>query len=439
MKHLIAIRHEDKGPWEKRTPLIPAHVREIIQNHPLEIWIQPSSVRIFPDEDYLREGAKIEEDLKPCPIILAIKEIPLHFFEKEKVYLFFSHTTKGQSHNMAMLKRMVDLKCTLIDYEKIVNEKGQRLLFFGKQAGQAGMIDTLWALGQRLVQEGKKSPFSSIKQAYLYKSLAEAKAKIDKVGKQIQRYGLDLSLVPFVCGFAGYGHVSQGAQEIFEILPYEEISPEEIISLCEKKQYSANKVYKVVFKEEHMVKPISLDQEFELQDYYKNPQKYQSVFESYLPFLTVLVNCIYWAPEYPRFVTKKYLKQLYEMNNGPSLRVIGDISCDIDGSVECTVKATSPENPVFVYDPIKDEIKDGVEGRGPVIMSIDNLPAEIPLESSIFFSRALKPMVPILAKANFSGDFEQCQLPLAIKRAVILYKGKFTPDYEYMKNFIKNL
>jgi len=439
MKHLIAIRHEDKGPWEKRTPLIPVDVREIVQNHPLEIWVQPSSVRIFPDEDYLREGAKVEEDLAPCPMILAIKEIPLHFFEKEKVYLFFSHTTKGQPHNMAMLKRMVDFKCTLIDYEKIVNEKGQRLLFFGKQAGQAGMIDTLWALGQRLDYEGKKSPFSSIKQAYLYQSLVEAEVEIDKAGKYIQKYGLDLSLVPLVCGFTGYGHVSQGAQEILDLLPSEEMSPEEIHSLFEKKQYSAKKVYKVVFKEEHMVKPISLNQKFDLQDYYKNPQKYHSVFESYLPFLTVLVNCIYWAPEYPRFVTKKNLKHLYELNNEPALRVIGDISCDIDGSIECTVKATSPENPVFVYDPIKDEIRDGVEGRGPVIMSIDNLPAEIPLESSIFFSRAIKPMVPILARANFSGDFEQCQLPLAIKRAVILYKGKFTPDYEYMKNFIKNL
>lgn len=325
------------------------------------------------------------------------------------------------------------------DYEKIVNEKGQRLLFFGKQEGQAGMIDTLWALGQRLDHEGKRSPFSSIKQTYLYKSLAEAEEEIDKVGKQIQRYGLDLSLVPLVCGFTGYGHVSQGAQEIFDLLPCEEISPEEIHSLFEKKQYSAKKVNKVVFKEEHMVKPISLNQKFDLQEYYKNPQKYHSVFESYLPFLTVLVNCIYWAPEYPRFVTKKYLKQLYEMNNEPALRVIGDISCDINGSIECTVKATSPENPVFVYDPIKDVIRDGVEGRGPVIMSIDNLPAEIPLDSSIFFSSALKPMVPILASANFSGDFEQCQLPLAIKQAVILYKGKFTPDYEYMKNFIKKL
>jgi alpha-aminoadipic semialdehyde synthase len=186
-----------------------------------------------------------------------------------------------------------------------------------------------------------------------------------------------------------------------------------------------------------MVKPVSLDQKFDLQDYYDNPQKYHSVFESYLPFLTVLVNCIYWTPEYPRFVTKKYLKQLYALVEEPLLRVIGDISCDIDGSVECTVKATNPENPVFVYDPLKEDIKDGVEGRGIVIMAIDNLPAEIPLESSVFFSNALKLMIPSLAQADFSGDFEHYQLPPAIKKAVILYKGKFTPDYEYMKDFIK--
>jgi len=439
MKHLIGIRHEDKGPWEKRTPIIPAHVREIIQNHPIEIWVQPSSVRIFPDEDYLQNGAHIEEDLAPCPVILAIKEIPPHFFEEGKVYLFFSHTAKGQSHNMEMLKRMVDLRCTLIDYEKIVNEKGQRLLFFGKQAGQAGMIDTLWALGQRLNYIGKESPFTAIKQAYLYRSLEEAEEEISKVRKQIQSNGLDLSLVPLVCGFTGYGHVSQGAQEIFDLLPFEEISPEEIHSLFEKEQYSAKKVYKVVFKEEHLVTPISSNQRFELQDYYQHPQKYRSVFKSYLPFLTVVVNCIYWAPEYPRFVTKQSLKQLYEMTHEPKLQVIGDITCDIDGSIECTVKATSPKNPVFVYDPVEDTIRDGVEGRGPVIMSIDNLPAEIPRDSSIFFSRALKPMVPILAEANFSGDFEHCQLPQSVKRAVILYKGMFAPDYEYMKNFIKNL
>lgn len=436
MKTLIGIRREDKNPWERRVPLIPAHVRELIQELPLEIWLQPSPIRVFPDEDYKREGAKIEENLSPCSVIFAVKEIPLNFFEKRKIYFFFSHTTKGQTHNMAMLKRMIELECSLIDYEKIVDEKGYRLVFFGKHAGLAGMIDTLWALGQRFLREGKKNPFSKIRQAIKYKSLVEAKEEIEKVGWKIYNEGLDPSLAPFLCGFAGYGNVSQGAQEIFDLLPFEEIAPEKISSFFRKKNYSTHKLYKVVFKEEHMVVPVSSKGKFNLLDYYKNPQKYKSIFESYLPYLTLLVNCIYWEPKYPKFVTKKILKRLYGNNSPPRLRVIGDITCDIEGSVECTVKATSPDNPVFTYDPLKEKATNGFEGRGPVVMAVDNLPAEISLESSISFSQALKHFIPAIPGADFSRDFSKCRLPAPIKKAVILFRGRLTSNYLYMKDFL---
>lgn len=436
MKTLIGIRREDKNPWERRAPLIPTHVREIIRNNPIDIRLQPSTIRVFPDGDYQQEGARIEEDLSPCSIILAVKEIPLHFFKKDKVYVFFSHTIKGQPYNMPMLKKMIELGCTLIDYERIVNEKGQRLLFFGEQAGQAGMIDTLWALGQRLSHEKKENPFATIKQAFHYESLVEAKEEIERVGWKIHEEGLHASLVPLVCGFLGYGHVSQGAQEIFDFLPFEEIHPENTASLFEEKNYTSSKLYKVVFKEEHLVEPLEPNRSFELQDYYDHPRKYRSVFDSYLPFLTILVNCIFWTPDYPRFVTKQSLRKIFLENDSARLRVIGDISCDVEGSVEVTVRSTTPDNPIFVYDLEKDAARDGVEGKGPVIMAIDNLPAEISLESSIFFSTALKTMIPSLAAADFSGEFENCGLPGSLKKAVILFRGRLTPDYEYMKKFI---
>jgi len=432
----IGIRREDKNPWERRAPLIPAHVRELIHQHSLQIWLQPSAIRIFPNEDYAREGAKIEENLSPCSIILAIKEIPLDLLERKKVYIFFSHTTKGQTHNIPALKRMMELECTLIDYEKIVDERGLRLVLFGKHAGLAGMIDTLWALGQRLNWEKIENPFSLIKQAFEYQSLIDAKEEIEKVGWKIDQDGLSPTLVPFLCGFAGYGNVSLGAQEIFDLLPFEEVVPQQISTFYREKNYSAHKIYKVVFKEQHMVVPVSSGETFDLQDYYENPQKYKPVFESYLPYLAVLVNCIYWEPKYPRFVTKKFLKEFYRRNSLPRLRVIGDISCDIEGSVECTIKATNPDNPVFTYDPLKEEAKDGFEGRGPVIMAIDNLPAEISLESSISFSKALKNLIPAIAAADFSGDFTECHLSDSVKEAVILYQGKFTSNYSYMKNFL---
>ena len=433
----IGLRREDKNLWERRVPLIPSHVRELIRNESLEVLVQSSPIRIFPDSDYEREGARVVETLGSCPIIFAIKEIPLDFFEKEKVYIFFSHTIKGQPANMPMLQQILDLDCTLIDYERIVDENGMRLVFFGTQAGQAGMIDTLWAYGQRLKYLGIETPFSAIKQAIEYPSLVAAKEEISKVGWAIKNEGLAPEEVPFICGFAGYGRVSQGAQEIFDLLPFEEIKPEEIRGLIENQNYPSNILYKVVFREEHMVEPISSDSWFELQDYYKNPGKYRSVFEKYLPDISVIVNCIYWTPEYPRFVTKSFLKEMWSREDGPKLKVIGDITCDVNGSVECTIKATSPDHPIFVYDPLSADVTDGAEGRGVVVMAVDNLPAEIALVSSIFFSQSLLPLVKGITEADFSGDFCECQLPYSIKKGTIVFRGNFTPDYEYMRKFLK--
>ncbi|MCK4932220.1 MAG: hypothetical protein KAT01_08635 [Candidatus Aminicenantes bacterium] len=436
MTKIIGLRREDKNPWERRVSLIPTHVRELILHESLQVLVQTSPIRIFPDTDYEREGAQVVETLESCPIIFALKEIPLDFFEKEKAYIFFSHTIKGQPSNMPMLQKILDLECTLIDYERIVDENGMRLVFFSTQAGQAGMVDTLWAYGQRLSHLGIKTPFSSIKQAIQYPSLIAAKEEISQVGWDINNKGLDLSEGPLICGFAGYGRVSLGAQEIFDLLPFEEITPDKIEELLKSKSYSSSTVYKVIFKENHMVEHISSDSPFELEDYYNNPQKYRSVFEKYLPYLSILMNCIYWTQQYPRFVTKSFLKQLWTKEDSPKLKVIGDISCDVDGSVECTVRATSPDNPIFVYDPIRGDVKDGYNGRGVVVMAVDNLPAEISLESSVFFSQSLMPLVKGIAEADFSGDFEGSRLPDPIKKATIVFRGKFTPDYEYMRDFL---
>ncbi len=433
---IIGIRREDKNRWERRVPLIPVDARELIRDHDIEIRLQPSSIRIFSDEDYQREGVIVAEDLSTCSIILAVKEIPPAFFQDDKVYVFFSHTIKGQPQNMPMLEKMMERRATLIDYEKIVDEQGRRLVFFGRQAGQAGMLDIIWALGRRLRAEGIDTPFISARQAIDYASLVEGKEAIQKVGWEIYRRGLDSRLIPLVFGFAGYGHVSQGAQEIFDLLPFDEIAPGVLADLFSKGHYSNKKVYKTVFKEEDMVKPKDSRKSFDLQDYYDHPEDYVPVLENYIPYLTVLVNAIYWSPLYPRFVTKAYLKSLFSGPEPPQLRLIGDLSCDVNGGMECTVKCTNPSQPVFAYDVEKEEAIDGVIGRGPVVMAIDNLPAEISLESSVFFSRTLKPFIPALAAADFGADFDRLSLPSPLKKALILHRGELTSDYSYMSNFL---
>lgn len=436
MKCRIGIRREDKNRWERRAPLVPEHVGELIINNRLDVVVQPSEIRVFTHQEYTQVGARVAEDLSDCSLILAIKEIPIHIFQPNKTYLFFSHTVKGQAYNMPMLQRMVDLRCQLIEYERVMDEGGRRLLFFGRYAGLAGMIDTLWALGKRLEYEGVKNPFGEIRQTHQYASLKEARKGIARVGERIRRDGLPESLTPLVCGMAGYGNVSKGAQEILELLPVEEVSPGDIGCLFADSAMSGKVIYKAVFKEEDMVEPISSEHRFELKDYYNYPEKYRSKFEAYLPHLTLLVNCIYWESRYPRLVTKKYLKRSYAGQGAPRLKVIGDISADVEGAVECTLRHTDPDNPVYVYKPFEDEASEGWEGTGPVILAVDNLPCELPRESSTDFSGRLRAFVPEVAAADFSLDFERCALPRAIKDAVIVYHGELTPRYRYLERYV---
>ncbi|MEE8418138.1 MAG: hypothetical protein V3S06_05680, partial [candidate division Zixibacteria bacterium] len=338
--------------------------------------------------------------------------------------------------NMPTLKRMMELKCQLIDYELITDDKGRRLIFFGRHAGLAGMMDTFWAFGKRLAWEGIPTPFSEIGMAHEYENLEAARSSIASVADRIKRESLPSALSPLICGFAGYGNVSLGAQEIFDLFPHEEIAPADIEKIASSTKAVKDKLFKVIFKEEDIVEPVDTAGNFELQDYYANPQKYRSRFESYLPHLTILVNCIYWDPRYPRLVTLDYLRRAYSNSRPPLLRIIGDISCDIEGSIQCTVKVTDPGNPVYVYNPLDSTVTDGVEGSGPVVMAVDNLPCELPKEASEFFGQTLTPFIPQLVNADFSGPLENSNLPDELRRAAILHRGELTPGYEHLSRYL---
>ncbi|NIM16332.1 MAG: hypothetical protein GTO45_30410 [Candidatus Aminicenantes bacterium] len=435
MKKVIGIRREDKNEWERRSPLTPGDVKELKETFGIKTIVQPSKIRIFTEEEYEKAGAEINEDLGEANVILAVKEIPKDLFQKGKTYAFFSHVIKGQPHNMPMLKQMMDLKCNLIDYERVMDEKNLRLIFFGPFAGLAGMIETLHAFGQKLKLQGFHTPLEKIKQAYEYNSLEEAKKEIETIGKEIDENGIPVELCPLVVGFAGYGNVSRGAQEIFNLLPHKTISGHILNEMYETFSADDYNLYKVVFNEEDMVR--AKDGEFELQDYYDNPEKYESRFETYLPYLSILVNCIYWTEDYPRFVTKEYLRNQTILRSNLTLKVIGDISCDINGAVEITHKPTKPDNPTYTFFADKDRYEDGTQRTGITVMAVDNLPCEFSRESSQEFSRVLKNFVNDLAVEDFDRDFEQLGLPYPLKKSLILHKGQLTNDYLYMNKFIK--
>lgn len=432
MARRIGIRREDKSIWERRTPITPRDAGELAQKHGLQIVVQPSDIRVFQDGEYRRAGALVQEDLSECNVIFAIKEIPPQLLLPGKTYVFFAHVIKGQPANMPMLKRLLEADCVLIDYEKITDDQGRRLIFFGRHAGWAGMLDTLWALGQRLEWEGVHNPFSLVQQAHSYPHLEAARQAVREAGQRIRSEGLHADLAPLVVGFAGYGNVSQGAQEVFDLLPHQEVAPDDLPQVAEG-QPDRHLLYKVVFKEEHMVEPVSPQARFDLQDYYRHPEKYRSRFSSFVPYLTVLVNGIYWEAKYPRLVTKAFLRQLFSGATRPRLRVIGDITCDVEGSIECNVRCTDPGNPVYVYNPLTEETADGTAGAGVVVLAVDILPSQLPREASTDFSAVLTHLAPAIAQADYSVPFEQLALPPEIKRAVIVYRGKLTPAYQYLE------
>lgn len=438
MDRTIGLRLEDKNQFERRVPLTPDDVKRLITEQQVQVVVQSSPIRIFKEGEYVNAGAAIVPDLTAAPIVFGIKEIPAHLFQAGKTYIFFSHTIKGQDYNMPMLKRLMDLQCNLIDYERITDDKGRRLVFFGNYAGLAGMIDTLWGLGKRLKHEGKATPFELIDHAYKYNSLQDAEDAVKRAGHKIANDGLPAELAPMIFGFSGYGNVSKGAQEIVNLLPVIEITPADIEHVFNTKKNDVNHVYKVVFKEEDMVEPTTPGATFELQDYYKHPENYRSKMEQYLPYLTCLMNCIYWEKRYPRVLTKDFAKKLYIDEKAPALKIIGDISCDIGGGIECTTMCTEPDCPVFVYNPVTGESTPGTDAEGLAIMSIDNLPCELARESSTAFSKMLVDFVPALVNADWSkATLDDVQLPETLKRAVILYHGKLTPTFQYLESQVE--
>jgi len=429
----IGIRREDK-PFEKRVPLVPEDIAELKKTG-IEVVVQPSNERAFSDEEFLKAGATIRESLDDCAVVFGIKEFPLGFLRRGGVYAFFSHTIKGQPHNMPLLARLLNLGCSLIDYEKVTDEHGRRLIFFGWHAGVAGMVETLWALARRLEEEGFKTPLLEIKRPLDYHDIAEMKAHLAEVGERLAKEGLPEAVVPLVVGIAGYGNVGRGAREILQILPHTTIQPQDLPKLFQQKPKN-NTIYKVVFKEEHTVRPNDPNHTFNLQEFFEHPELYHGVFEQYLPYLTVLVNAIYWEQKYPRLMRKEATRKAYEAGK-LRIKVVGDISCDINGAIEFTHKATTPGEPLFTWNPKTDTATDGCGTDGVVVMAVDILPAEFPRDSSTAFSRALMPFVEAMARADWTADFAKLNLPPEIKRAVILHKGELTPDFTYLKEHVK--
>ncbi len=440
MKHpKIGIRIEDKSASERRAPLTPDDMKVLIDEQNFEFVVQPSPSRTFKEKEYEDAGARIDTDISDCDLIVGIKEVPEESLVSGKPHFFFSHTIKGQSYNMPLLQKILDEKVTVIDYEKINNDKGMRLIAFSVQAGQAGMINTLWSLGQRYAAKGFKTSLSGLKQANSYPNgLDDAIIGIAKAGDEIRKVGLPSEIAPLViCITGGPGRVSSGAQDVISAIKPIEIDLE---TLTDDTKYSAlknNEVYFVVMDVQHFVANKDGNKDFDFKDYIDHPENYKSVFDKYIDRFSAIVNGIYWEEQFPKLVTVEMVKELFANGKTPKLTVIGDVTCDVEGSIECNLEATYPENPVYVYGPKNGSKTYGFEGHGLQMMTVDILPTEIPQVSSKHFSNLLKPFIAEAANRDFAKPFEELELSSPLKGAIIAHNGKLAPDYEYLYEFLK--
>ena len=425
----IGLRRENKNEWERRTPLVPQDIVDLVAQG-LEVVVQTSKVRAFKDVLYSSAGADVRDDLGEASVILGVKEVAIEFIDRPAAYVFFSHTMKGQLQNMPMLARLMEVGASLFDYELITDDDGRRLVFFGRHAGYAGALESLYALRKKHEIQDLPTPLSRIDQPFRYRDLDEALADVDKARQGILDEGYPEERGPVTIAVMGYGNVSEGVQQVLNRLGVKWVEPGDLEKCA--KNGDLNTTYAALFKEEDMAEPKNEDHDFDLQEFYDYPERFRSRVEGYLPHLTMLVSAYYWEPRFPVYVPRASLRKLAARGE-LRLEVIGDITCDIDGSIEPTNRPSSPAAPVYTYDPYDDEWSEGVDPRGVSIMAVDNLPCELSVDASRHFSQALRPFVPALAALDLNAkSLSESGLPPVLERACILWRGELTERFQYL-------
>ncbi|MBC6995396.1 NAD(P)-dependent oxidoreductase [Neolewinella lacunae] len=392
----IAVIREGKTPPDSRTPLTPAQVKNL-RDRGLDIVVQPSPGRIFVDEEYRALGIPLQEDLSDRQLLLGIKEVPISQLIPGKMYCFFAHVGKKQSYNQPLLRALLDQQIHLLDYEYFTDAERRRLIAFGYWAGMVGAHNAIWTYAQRT----GTFTLPRLKDLFDYAAAKEVYAATD--------------FPPLRVVLTGSGRVGMGAGQVLLDMGFEKVTPQD---------YLAGKG-KTVFTRLHVTDYAKHPngQPVDKNHFYRHGEEYQSNFGPYAAVSDVFINGIFWDGKAPAFFTPEEMRQ-----DDFRIQVIGDITCDIapDSSVPSTLFASTIADPVFGYDPHTERATAPYGSDVIDVMSIDNLPSELPRDASSAFGEVfIEKILPEFARPD--SDI--------LERATITRGGQLGPEFGYLKDF----
>ncbi|MEO1429557.1 MAG: NAD(P)-dependent oxidoreductase [Cyanobacteria bacterium J06633_8] len=396
----VGIIREGKIKSDTRVPLTPKQCRYLLDNYrDLQIFVQPSQERCFSDEEYQNQGIPIKENMEECELLLGVKEVPISMLIPEKTYLFFSHTIKKQPYNRELLRSILQQKIRLIDYECLRDERGKRVIAFGRWAGIVGAHHAIVTWGRR---EGK----FNLKPMHECYDWAEA-----------QTYYQNLPLSNIKLVVTGEGRVATGAVEVLEKMKIKRISPQEFL------EYNSSEAVYTQLAVKDMYR-LEGEENFDASHYYQHPEQYVSSFEPYTHAANIMLNGIYWDKRIPAFFSKEDMKR-----KDFTIRVIADVTCDIapDSSIPSTIKASSINDPIYGYDPLLSKETEPFQNKCIDVMAVDNLPNELPRDASQDFGNQLISKV--------WSQLNQADSPM-IYEGTIAFNGKLNKPYEYLRDYV---
>lgn len=398
----IGIIREGKTPPDKRVALTPNQCKRIVEGHPgTEIFVQPSPIRAIKDSEYEAEGLEMREDLSNCDLLIGVKEVPLEMLIPGKRYMFFSHTFKKQPYNRQLLNALVDKKISLIDYEVLTKSNGTRLIGFGRYAGIVGCYNALLAVG-------KKLGLYDLKAANLCEDRVEVEQELKKV-----KLPTDFKVV-----VTGGGRVGQGALEILALIDIAAVSP---------KAYLTESFEGPVFTQLDVLDYNKRKDggPSKKSDFYADPSGFESDFMRFAEVTDLYISCHYWDSNAPFIFTREDAK-----SPNFKLKVVADISCDIDGPVASTLRPSTIADPLYGYDPQTESEVDFMDPNAIGVMAVDNLPCELPKDASADFGEEM--LAKILPEILDKTDSDM------IRRATeTSLDGGLTPEFAYLQDYLE--